>query len=77
MYLALHGCSIMHTNLVTDIEVAKEAGYDALEIWVPKLERYLDVGYDVEELVPEMGSLKTSMISPLYGKDHQLLFSLI
>ena len=71
MYLALHGCSIMHTNLVTDIEVAKEAGYDALEIWAPKLERYLDIGYEVEELVPEMGSLKTSMISPLYGIERQ------
>lgn len=71
MNLALHGCSIMHTNLLTDIDIAKEVGYDAIEIWTPKLERYLDVGYDVEQLVPEMGSLRTSMISPLYGIERQ------
>ena len=65
MLLALHGSSIMHTNMITDIRIARECGYDALEIWVTKLERYLDVGYTVEELVQELGSLVPYMIGPL------------
>ena len=71
MYLALHGCSIMHTNIVTDIDIAKEVGYDGVEIWAPKLERYLDVGYQVEDLLGRMEELRVSMISPMYGIERQ------
>ena len=71
MLLALHACSILHTNLLTDIRVAKEAGFDAIEMWTPKLERYLDVGYRAEELLPALGALRTTMISPLYGIERQ------
>ena len=28
MLLALHGASIMHTNMLTDLRIAKESGYD-------------------------------------------------
>lgn len=41
MLLGLNGATTMHASLETDIQVAGEAGYDLLEIWGAKLERYL------------------------------------
>jgi len=54
--LTMHGLSTMHCNLVTDIRVAKETGYEALEIVADKLLRYLDQGYAAEELNPTFRS---------------------
>jgi sugar phosphate isomerase/epimerase len=63
MRLGLHTGSIMYTNIVTDIRIAREAGYDALEIYIPKLVRYLDAGYTAQELIPALGSLQPAMIN--------------
>ena len=52
MIKAMHGLSTMHNNLVTDIRLAEECGYEALEITDMKLLRYLDNGYLAEELNP-------------------------
>jgi 2-keto-myo-inositol isomerase len=41
MRLALNGATIMRSPLEGDIDVAAEAGYDALEIWADKLDAYL------------------------------------
>jgi sugar phosphate isomerase/epimerase len=49
--------------LVTDIRVAREAGYTAIEPTTFKLERYLDAGYRAEDLLPTLGSLQVDMIS--------------
>jgi sugar phosphate isomerase/epimerase len=62
--LALLGASIMHTNMVADLRIARETGYDGIEIWAPKLDRYLEAGHSLEELVPALGSLFPAMISP-------------
>jgi sugar phosphate isomerase/epimerase len=71
MWLGLHAGSIMHTNVVTDIRIAKEAGYDAIEIWIPKLERYLDAGYPAEELLSDLGSLRPAMLNCLLHIERQ------
>jgi sugar phosphate isomerase/epimerase len=42
----------MHCNIVTEIRLAREAGYDGLEIVETKLLRYLDQGPKAEDLVP-------------------------
>lgn len=62
MILTLHGLSTMHCNIITDIRIAKETGYEALEIEVSKLLRYLDQGFKAEELVPVF---ETHSIGPL------------
>ena len=62
MYLGLHAGCIMNTNVVTDIRIAKAAGYDGVELWIPKLKRYLAAGYRIEELKPALGSLRTTML---------------
>jgi sugar phosphate isomerase/epimerase len=71
MRLGLHAGTIMHTNLMTDIRVAKETGYDAIEFYLPKLVRYLDAGYRAGELRPVLGSLKLAMINSFLHIERQ------
>jgi sugar phosphate isomerase/epimerase len=49
--------------LITDIRVARETGYGAIEPTTFKLERYLDAGYRAEDLLPALGPLDVDMIS--------------
>ncbi len=44
MYKALHGISTHYCNVLTDARIARDTGYDALEILSSKLLRYLDNG---------------------------------
>jgi sugar phosphate isomerase/epimerase len=69
--LGLHTGSIMHTNIMTDIRVAREAGYDAIEIYIPKLVRYLDAGYQAGDLLPTLGSLRPAMINSFLHVERQ------
>ena len=69
MILALHGISTMHHNLRSDIRLAREAGYDALELTEVKLLRYLDTGQRAEDLVPlfEKYDIRPMCINALKG----------
>ena len=50
MLTSLHGISTFHGNIITDVRLAKEAGFDALEIFYPKFIRYLDNGGSISAL---------------------------
>jgi len=50
MIITMHGLSTMHSNLRTDIRMAREAGFDALELIDAKLVRYLDQGFAASDL---------------------------
>jgi len=71
----------MHGNLVTDYRIAKETGYDGLEVWVPKLLGYLDVGYTVEDLKPLCCEIPTVCLNALTNieriepKEHKKLLA--
>jgi sugar phosphate isomerase/epimerase len=52
MIITMHGLSTMHSNIKTDIRIARESGFEALEIVESKLLRYLDLGFKIEELIP-------------------------
>lgn len=41
MKLALNGATTMRADLATDLEAAKDAGFDYLEIWAAKLKAFL------------------------------------
>ncbi len=41
MKLAFHGATTMTSDLETDVAVSARAGYQALEVWAAKLDRYL------------------------------------
>jgi len=63
MKLSLHTICTRHSNLLTDIRVARQTGYTALEPTTLKLERYMDAGHRAEELIPALGPLAVGMIS--------------
>jgi sugar phosphate isomerase/epimerase len=44
MRYALHGMCSLHSNIMSDIRLAKETGYDGLEIHTDKLWRYINAG---------------------------------
>jgi sugar phosphate isomerase/epimerase len=44
MIYALHGLTVRYSNIISDIRLAKEAGYDALELHTDKLDRYIRSG---------------------------------
>jgi sugar phosphate isomerase/epimerase len=71
MRLGLHTGSILHTNLMTDIRVARETGYDAIEFYLPKLVRYLDAGYRAEALLPKLDSLQLAVINSFLHIERQ------
>ncbi|MCL5105423.1 MAG: sugar phosphate isomerase/epimerase [Armatimonadetes bacterium] len=52
MIKCMHGLSTMHCNIVTEIRMAKETGFDALEILDLKMKRYIEAGCDPRDLVP-------------------------
>jgi sugar phosphate isomerase/epimerase len=50
MIATLHGQTTLYSNINTDIRIAKETGYQAVELHTDKLLRYLDAGYSAEDL---------------------------
>jgi sugar phosphate isomerase/epimerase len=71
MELGLHTGSIMHTNLMTDIRVAKETGWDAIEFYIPKLARYLDAGYGAAGILSQLGDLRLGVINSFLHIERQ------
>jgi sugar phosphate isomerase/epimerase len=54
MIIAHNGTCTMHCSLLEDIRIAKEAGYDAIEMIGPKLDRVLSLGYPIEFIKREL-----------------------
>ncbi len=44
-------------GIVREIEIAAEAGYDGVEIWIPTLEKYLEQGGSLNELKQRIADL--------------------
>jgi 2-keto-myo-inositol isomerase len=61
MKLALNGATTMRADLATDLQAAKEAGFDYLEVWAAKLRAFLKEGpaAELKDLFSESG------VSPL------------
>lgn len=67
MRYAYHGGTAQHVNLLTDIRAARDLGYDSIELWTPKVLRYLDAGYTVDDLAAELGDLPVPMLDVIIG----------
>ena len=50
MRFALHGMCSLYSNILSDIRLAKETGYEGLEIHTDKLWRYLEAGLTAQML---------------------------
>ena len=57
MKLALNGATTMRADLPTDLQAAKAAGFDYLEIWAPKLRNFLkeSSAAELKDLFAESG----------------------
>ena len=62
MKFALHAGTVRHTNVAIDIRTARRSGFDGIELFLPKVMRYLDAGLDVAELRQLLGPLDVPMI---------------
>lgn len=49
MILSFHGATTMSSDLETDVTISAQAGYKALEVWYPKVEKYL-LSHSLDEL---------------------------
>lgn len=65
--LSLHSCSTLYTNVATDVRVATHAGFGGLELWMPKVERFLAAGYTTADLARLLGPLRPTMLDVLLG----------
>src|ERR1041385_769762 len=65
MKLALNGATTMRADLVTDLQAAKAAGFDYLEIWAPKLRIFLkeQTTFELKGLFARAGLLPLSINS--------------
>lgn len=59
---ALHAGTVRHTNVATDVRTARQCGFDGIELYLPKVVRYLDAGFDSTDLKELLGPLDVPMI---------------
>ena len=72
MKFALHAGTVRHTNVAIDIRTARRSGFDGIELYLPKVMRYLDAGFDVADLGQLLGQLHVPMIDflmPIESED--------
>ena len=69
----MHSLATMHSNVVTEIRLARETGYDGIEFFWPKLERYLEQGYTEVELASHLKkhNLQPTCINALLSIERQ------
>ena len=67
MLIGLHNLVANHANLLTAIRIARETGYDGIEIGGDKLMRYLSQGFGIETLLPLLN--ETPPIGLSYVRD--------
>jgi len=54
MIIAHNGTCTMHCDLPTDIRIARQTGYDGIELIGSKLYRYLEQGFSLESILDEL-----------------------
>ena len=65
MKLSMNVTSTFFGNVVNDIKVAKEVGFDGIELQNPKMDRYLEAGYTAESVVPMLEGIEVSAFGAL------------
>jgi len=69
MKLSMNVTSTFFGNVVNDIKVAKEVGFEGIELQNPKLDRYLAAGFSPESVVPLLDGIKVSGFGALQESD--------
>ena len=66
MKLGLQTACIMQSNLMSDIRLAKEVGFDEMELQTVKMERFFDAGFTMDNLLAALDSFPITMLDALY-----------
>lgn len=61
--------STLHGKIISDIRIAREAGYDGIELQTPKLSRYLDASFRAESLLPRLQGLTVAGVGAVLGAE--------
>ncbi len=69
MQITLNSTATMHCNVLTDIAIAKQAGFDAVEIIHQKLYRFLDEGGKITDLKKALGDMPVVGVGALWNAD--------
>lgn len=69
MQLVLNCTATMHCNLMTDIDIARETGFDGIEIIHQKLYRYLDTGNTFSRLRDHLDGFPVVGLGALWDCD--------
>lgn len=69
MLITLNSTATMHCNVLTDIAIARQAGFDAVEIIHQKLYRFLDAGGKIADLKKALGDMPVVGVGALWDAD--------
>lgn len=61
----------MHGTVVNDIKIAKEAGFEGIELRHEKLYRYLDLGLSIDNLIPLLDGMQVIGMGALFDIERQ------
>ena len=71
MKIAMNSTATLHCNVVQEIKIAREIGFQGVEIQIDKLFRYLDAGNRIEQLRPLLGDMEVAAIGALQNIERQ------
>ena len=54
MRRGINGMALIPTDLFTSIEAVSGAGYDVIELWAPRIARFLDEGHEAQEIADKL-----------------------
>lgn len=69
--LSMNVTTTFHGNIVSDIRIAKEAGFAGIELQTPKLARYLDAGFTAESLLPHLDGITVTGVGAALDAERQ------
>lgn len=69
--IAFNTTAAKHSTLVMELDIARSAGYTAVEITQDKAQKYLDAGYSVDDLRTELDGLVVHGIGALIDIERQ------
>ncbi|GAA2042833.1 hypothetical protein GCM10009819_31660 [Agromyces tropicus] len=63
--ISMNSTAAFFGTTLRDVQVARAAGYDAVELQTPKLFRFLDAGYSAEDLLPALDGFPVSGVGAI------------
>ena len=66
MKLGLQTVCTMQCNLMSDVRLARDAGFDEIELQTSKMEKYFNAGFTLDDLKAAMDGIPVTMLDALY-----------